>query len=63
MLNSIYAIASVDVASKEDEFMRDQTLNGDEKWSRAPVDMWMTRNDMQNFIVLGNPAASEKIAT
>jgi hypothetical protein len=63
MFNSIYAIVSVDLASKEDEFVKNQTVRGDEKWSRALVDTWMTRNDMQNFIVLGDPAARAKMAT
>ena len=63
MFNSIQAIVSVDLASKGDEFMRDQTLKGNEKWSGALVDMWMTRNDMQNFIVLGDPAARAKMAS
>ena len=62
-LNSIYAIASVDLASKGDEFARDQTVKANEKWSRALVEMWMTRNDMQNFIVLGDPAARAKMAS
>ena len=63
MFNSIYAIASVDLASKGDEFARDQTVKANEKWSRALVEMWMTRNDMQNFIVLGDPAARAKMAS
>jgi len=54
--NEVYAVLSVSLASTEDEFQRDRMKGKNPSWKAQLVDQWMTRNDMQNFILLGDPA-------
>lgn len=59
--NEAYALTSVGLANMEDQFRRDATRGEKPTWTRKLVDTWMTRNDMQNFIVLGDPAVKAKM--
>ena len=59
--NEIYAVLSVKLVSTEDEFRRNTKLGQASPWTRRLVDTWMTRNDTQNFIVLGDPAVKAKM--
>jgi len=61
--NSVYAITSVELAGREDQFRSNPAACVDDRWRRVLVDTWMTRNDMQNFVLLGDPAVRAKIAT
>ena len=59
--NEVYSLLSVRLANMEDQFRRDATRGQDSKWTRDMVDTWITRNDTQNFIVLGDPAVKAKM--
>jgi hypothetical protein len=59
--NEIYATFSVKLANIEDQFRRDTTRGGDPQWTKEMIDIWMIRNDTQNFIVLGDPAVKAKV--
>jgi hypothetical protein len=60
--NEVYSLLSVRLANLEDQFRRDATRGQDSQWTKQMVDTWITRNDTQNFIVLGDPAVKAKIA-
>jgi hypothetical protein len=59
--NEIYAALSVYLANTEDDFRRNSKLEQESLWTRKLVETWMTRNDTQNFVVLGDPAAKAKM--
>lgn len=59
--NEIYAIISVDLANIENQFRADAARGEDPQWTKKLIDTWMTRNDTQNFIVLGDPAVKAKM--
>jgi hypothetical protein len=59
--NDIYAGLSVKLVNTEDEFRHNPQVGQASPWTRRLVDTWMTRNDIQNFIVLGDPAAKAKM--
>jgi hypothetical protein len=59
--NEVYALTSVELTNIEDQFQRDRTHGADPQWTRDLVDIWMTRNDTQNFVALGDPAVRLKI--
>lgn len=59
--NEVYAITSVDLANREDRLKLDPTLANSNTWRRVLVDSWLTHNDMQNFVVLGDPAVRTKM--
>lgn len=58
--NEVYSFLSVRLAGMEDQFRRDRMRGQDPRWTRQMVDTWITRNDTQNFIVLGDPAVKAK---
>jgi hypothetical protein len=58
--NSVYAIMSVSLASIEDEFRKDNNKSQIPSWKEQLVEKWMARNDMQNFIVLGDPGVKKE---
>ena len=61
--NEVYATLSSKLATIEDGFRRDAARGENPQWTRDLIDVWMTRNDTQNFIVLGDPAVRAKMAS
>ena len=59
--NELYATISVKLTNIENQFQSDVTRGGDPQWNKQLIDTWMTRNDTQNFIVLGDPAVKAKL--
>jgi hypothetical protein len=59
--NEVYATISVKLSNIQNQFRIDITRGGDPQWTRELIDTWMTRNDTQNFIVLGDPAVKTKM--
>ena len=58
-INMTYAQLSVSLASSEDDLRANANKAQDLAWKGELVNRWIARNDMQNFIVLGDPAVSE----
>lgn len=58
--NEVYATISVKLTNIENQFRRDATKGENPQWTKELIDTWMTRNDSQNFIVLGDPAVKAK---
>ena len=58
--NEVYATCSSELAIYENQFQKDRTKGQNPQWTSELVDLWITRNDTQNFIVLGDPAAKAK---
>ena len=59
--NDFYSSLSVKLVNTEDEFRHNPKLGQASPWTRKLIDTWMTRNDIQNFIVLGDPAVKAKM--
>ncbi|KJS29646.1 MAG: hypothetical protein VR64_19530 [Desulfatitalea sp. BRH_c12] len=59
--NEVYATLSAKLACIEDNFLCNASLGENKQWTRNLIDIWMTRNDTQNFIVLGDPAVKAKM--
>jgi hypothetical protein len=59
--NDIYAALSVKLVNTEDEFRSNPKKGQESRWTRKLIDLWMTRNDTQNIIGLGDPAVKAKI--
>lgn len=59
--NEVYTHCNTRLATKEDEFQANKVfLSGDEQWTDDLVELWITRNDSQNYVVLGDPAVRVK---
>lgn len=58
--NEVYTYCNTRLAAKEDEFRLKRTLGRDDQWTDELVDLWITRNDSQNYIILGDPAVRVK---
>ncbi len=58
--NEVYTHCNSRLAAKEDEFRANKALDGDERWTNDLVELWITRNDSQNYIILGDPAVRVK---
>lgn len=46
----------------EDEYRHDPTRRQNPNWTLELMDIWMTRNDLQNFVILGDPAVKAKMS-
>lgn len=58
--NEVYTHCNSRLAAKEDEYRANGNLSEEESWTGDLVDLWITRNDSQNYIILGDPAARVK---
>jgi hypothetical protein len=61
LFSEIYAAISADLATIENQFQANAARGQDPQWTKNLIDTWMTRNDTQNFIVLGDPAVKAKM--
>jgi len=60
--SELYTTTNTDLLwTYEDEYRRDPTRRQNPKWTRELADTWMTRNDMQNYIIIGDPAVKAKM--
>lgn len=61
--SSICGTVNADLLERyEDEYRRDPNRRQNPKWTAELMDTWMTRNDLQNFIILGDPAVKAKMS-
>ena len=60
-INMTYAQLSVFLANTEDDFQANPSKAQDSVWKGELVNKWVARNDMQNFIVIGDPAVRAKM--
>jgi hypothetical protein len=60
-INATYSQLSVSLANDEDDFRANPNKAHESPWRGELVNKWIARNDMQNFVVLGDPAVKAKM--
>jgi hypothetical protein len=60
--NETYALVNSILVSEMERYEHNPNLGKDPIWKKKVVDLWMTRNDTQNFVCLGDPAVHPHIA-